>query len=79
MPRIIEITKARTTTTHPASHSEDEAGPGCDDGALAGGLVPGHHVPEGDDGRADDDPHEEVHPSQVETHRIKGDLQDRGK
>ena len=53
-------------TDQPAGNSKDESRPGGDDGTFAGGLVPGHQVPEGDDGRSDHDTHEKVDPTKVE-------------
>ena len=60
-------------TDHPAGKSEDKSRPGGDDGASAGGLVPGHQVPKGNDGGSDHDTHEEVDPTKVEADLGKKD------
>ena len=60
-------------TDHPAGKSEDKSRPGGDDGTSTRGLVPGHQVPEGNDGGSDHDTHEEVDPTKVETNLGKKD------
>mmetsp|Transcript_7731 Transcript_7731/g.31984 ORF Transcript_7731/g.31984 Transcript_7731/m.31984 type:complete len:582 (-) Transcript_7731:640-2385(-) len=60
----------------PRDEREDLARPRGEDGAAGRGVLPGHHVPERDDGRADDDAHEEVDPAEVEADVVEDDGED---
>jgi hypothetical protein len=51
----------------PTDKGEDKSRPGGDDGTSSRGLLPGHHVPERNDGRSNHHSHKEVDPSEVES------------
>lgn len=54
------------SSNEPSSNGQDQTTPCGDDGTGSRGLVPGHQVPQRNDGRSNNNSHEKVDPSKVE-------------
>jgi hypothetical protein len=62
-----DFTRVDLSGNKPTGKRESQTRPCSKDGASTRGLLPGHHVPEWDDSGSNDNSHEKVHPSEVET------------
>ena len=60
----------------PTNNGQNKSDPSGDDGTGSGGLLPGHEVPQGNDGGSDNDTHEKVDPSKVQSDFVQDDGQD---
>ena len=62
-----------TSGNKPTNDGKNESSPGGNDGTSSRGFFPGHHVPQGNDGRSNDDSHEQVHPSKIQSNFEEND------
>jgi hypothetical protein len=70
----IDDTTFDLSSNEPPNKCKDESTPCGNDSSLSRSLIPSHHVPERNNSRSNNDSHEEVDPSKVETHGLECNL-----